>query len=403
MKIAFTVNGPGEYAGWLRPLLIALYARRPDLEASVFFVPDDFATGREVPVAREEFPNLRAFSPREYLRFAFGAKLAGAPERVDRVQYLGGDLMHAARLNDRLGGVATSYKFSRPRYQRRFERVFAVDERNRKDLLDWRTPPDRIEVVGNLAIDGALREAQTPDAFADASASDGILIMPGARRAEIAQLVPFFLAVALRLRAIDPGIPILFGLSPFTTTGELSRALAAGGDPLVYGVKGRVVERDGIVYLASEDGAHEFPALRHALRAAARARLVVTIPGTKTIELAALGAPTVVTIPFNAPEKVVISGPLQYIERIPLVGIPIKRELALRFSRRFKFFAQSNVDADRELMPELAGTLTPGLVARRIAERYVDRAWLEGVGPQLRAVYTQHAGAADRMAEMLAA
>lgn len=403
MKIAFTVNGPGEYAGWLRPLLVALYARRPSLEASVFFVPDDFATGREATVAREEFPSLRAFTPREYLRFAFGGSLAGAPAEVDRVQYLGGDLMHAARLNDRLGGVATSYKFSRPRYRRRFARVFALDERNREDLLGWRTPPDRIEVVGNLAIDGALREADTPNGFADASAAGGILIMPGSRRQEVANLVPFFLAVALRIRALDAKIPILFGLSPFTTVDELSRALATGGHPLAYGVKGRVVERGGALCLASEDGAHEFPAVRHALRAASRARLVLTIPGTKTIELAAIGAPTIVTIPFNAPEAAVITGPLQYVERIPLIGIPIKRELALRFSRRFKFFAQSNVDADRELMPELAGTLTPGFVARRVAERCADRAWLESISPQLRALYAHHLGASARMAESLAA
>ena len=45
---------------------------------------------------------------------------------MDRVQYLGGDLMHAARLQSRLGGIATSYKFSRARYHARFARVFVT-------------------------------------------------------------------------------------------------------------------------------------------------------------------------------------------------------------------------------------------------------------------------------------
>ena len=45
MRIAVTANGPGEVAGWLRPLLRALYRRQPDLEALVFLVPDDYATG----------------------------------------------------------------------------------------------------------------------------------------------------------------------------------------------------------------------------------------------------------------------------------------------------------------------------------------------------------------------
>lgn len=401
MRIAFTVNGPGEYAGWFRPLLTALYARDPSIDASVFFVPDDFATGREGAVARAEFPSLRVFEPSEYLRFAFGGRLRDRPANVDRVQYLGGDLMHAARINDRLGGIATAYKFSRPRYRERFARVFAIDERNRRELLGWKVPPDRIAVVGNLAIDGALREAQTFDAGADATDGDGVLLMPGSRRAEVANLVPFYLGVALRLRAIDPTIPIAFGLSPFTLAAEIASALERGGHPLVYGVRGRVVESGEGVYLSSHDGTHRFPAVHRAMRAATRARIAVTIPGTKTIELAALGVPTIVTVPFNVPELAVITGPLQYVERIPGIGIPIKRELALRFAKRFRYFAQANVDAECELMPELSGTMTPGFVARRVYERYSDGAWVRAAGPRLRAVYASQAGASQRMAEAL--
>lgn len=403
MRIAFTVNGPGEYAGWLRPLLVELYARVPQLEACVFFVPDDFATGRESAVARAEFPQLLAFEPREYLRFALGGKLERAPQQVDRVQYLGGDLMHAARLCGRLGGALTSYKFSRPRYRERIQRVFAVDERNREELLRWKTPAERILIVGNLAIDGAFREAEQSDAAADALAKDAVVIMPGARRAEVANMVPFFLRAAIRLRELDPAIPIVFGISPFTTDDDLARALADGGLPTVYGARGRIAQRDGVVYLQSEDGAHEFPAVRHSMRAAARARLAVTIPGTKTMELAALGVPAVITVPFNAPEAAVITGPLQYVERIPFVGVPVKRQIVLQYTKRFHFFAQPNIDAGRELLVELTGTLTPAGVARRVFEKYRDSAWRESSAAQLRALYAPHRGAAVRMAEALAA
>ena len=33
MRIALTANGPGEVAGWVRPLLRALYRKAPDTEA----------------------------------------------------------------------------------------------------------------------------------------------------------------------------------------------------------------------------------------------------------------------------------------------------------------------------------------------------------------------------------
>jgi lipid A disaccharide synthetase len=297
----------------------------------------------------------------------------------------------------------TSYKFSRPRFRERFARVFAVDEANRAQLLAWKTPPERITVVGNLAIDGAVRESQTGDTAADALATDAVVIMPGSRKHEIANMVPFFLRVAIRLREIDPSVPVVFGISPFTTPEELDRALEVGGLPTAYGARGRVDERNGVLYLVGENGGGEFPAVRSALRAASRARLALTIPGTKTIELAALGVPTLVAVPFNAPEAVVITGPLQYIERVPMIGVPVKRALALRFASRFTYYAQPNVDAGREVFPELVGTLTPGSVARRVHEQYGNREWRQAIASQSRSIYASHIGASQRMAEALAA
>jgi len=73
---------------------------------------------------------------------------------------------------------------------------------------------ERIERVGNLAIDGALIEAaMDPETGAP---TDGILIMPGSRRSEVQHLIPFFFTAALAMRREDPSLPIAFGISPFT-------------------------------------------------------------------------------------------------------------------------------------------------------------------------------------------
>ena len=104
MHVAITANGPGELAGWVRPLLRALYAERPDLDATVFLGPDDYATGREAPTLRALFPQVRIVEPAQYLRFALGRTQEGVPARADAVVYLGGDVMHAARVHRRLGG-----------------------------------------------------------------------------------------------------------------------------------------------------------------------------------------------------------------------------------------------------------------------------------------------------------
>jgi hypothetical protein len=396
--VALTANGPGEFAGWVRPLLVELYARAPETDVRLFFVPDDYATGRESAVARELFPRAHVYAPRDYVRFALGRPLAGMPPRVDRVQYLGGDLMHVARIHKRLGGVATSYKFSRKSYRALFARVFAVDENNRRELENWGTPDDRIRVVGNLAIDGAL--AESSGAYGDPpsdAAADGIILLPGSRKHEVANLYSFFVAVAIALRRRLGDVRIAFGRSPFTTDRELDRALRAGGHPRAYGAKAELAD-DGT---AIRSGEHRFALVRATMRSAVAARLAISIPGTKLIELAAIGVPSICCLPLNAPELAVINGPLQYLGRLPGIGAPLKRAAAVAFTKRFRYFAQPNTDADRELIPELTGTLFPARVAAVAAERYADADWCRQTGAQLGALYAGHAGAAKRMSAAL--
>jgi hypothetical protein len=401
MRIAFTANGPGEVAGWLRPLLRSLYSRAPELEALVFLVPDDYATGFEAAMVREAFPQARVYDPKSYVRFALGARLEAAPAGVDLVQYIGGDLLHAARVHARLKGRAATYKFSRRAYRRLFDRAFAVDRKNAEQLAAWGTPPERIERVGNLAIDGALFEASLPPE--PGTPLDGILVMPGSRAYEIENLVPFFFAMALRISRERPEIPIAFALSPFTSREQVRRAIEMGGHRRMFGRRGRLVSAGAGDFLSADDDGVRIPLLWNALAAARHARLAVTIPGTKTIELAVLGTPAIAITPLNAPEVVTINGPLTYLDRVPLVGVPLKRAAAVALSRRFEYHTQPNMDAGAPLICEVHGTVTPGRIARVALERYDDRAWLESAGEGLAGLYRDHVGAADRMAQSLLA
>ncbi len=394
--LAITCNGPGEFAGWARPLLVRLFEQAPDLNVHLFFVPDDYATGREPDVARAMFPQAAVYDARAYVRIALGRKVAGLPAAFDVVQYLGGDLMHAARLARRFSARALTYKFSRPRYRDLFVRAFAVDMANVQQLVRWRVHRDRIVLAGNLAIDGALLEAEMNGA--QAAAPDGILIMPGSHRAQVAQLYPFFLTVALRIREKRPDLPITFGISPFTALEEVREAVRSGGDPRFFAFKGDLIQSGGAAFLCDVEERSRFPIVQNALAAAKSARLALTIPGTKTIELAALGTPMVSCATANAPEMIAINGPLTYLDRIPIVGISLKRAAVLAAGKRFPFLAQPNIDVQSPLVPELRGTLTPGQVARVALRYYDDAAWLRESRTRLRGLYEEHVGASERMA-----
>jgi hypothetical protein len=399
MRIAFTANGPGEVAGWLRPLLRALYERAPETQAYVFLVPDDYATGFEAQTVRAFFPQAHVFDPKAYLKFAIGRRVDGVPASVDVVQYAGGDLLHAARLHARLKGRAATYKFSRRGYRGLFDRAFAVDPANVKQLEGWGTPLERIVRVGNLAIDGARLEAQA--APEPGTPEDGILVMPGSRAYEVENLIPFYFTALLRVLRERPELPVAFGLSPFTPIAQVREAIERGGDPRVFAQRGRLIAENGRTYLESLDARTRVPVLFNALAAATRARLVLTIPGTKTIELATLAKPAITITPLNAPELVTFNGPLTYLHRVPLIGTPLKRRVAVGVSRRFEYHTQPNMDANEMVMREVHGTITPGRIARIALECYDDARWIAATGERLGSLYRDHVGAADRMAESL--
>jgi lipid-A-disaccharide synthase len=225
--------------------------------------------------------------------------------------------------------------------------------------------------------------------------------MPGSRAYEVEGLVAFYFSVALQLQRERPEIPVALALSPFTARDSVRSAIESGGHPRMFGKRGKLVSDGGCDYLITDEGDRRIPVLRNALAAAKEARLVLTIPGTKTIELAILGKPMVAITPLNAPEVVTINGPLTYLDRIPFVGLPLKRAAVTAVSHRFKYHTQPNMDAGRTVVREIHSTITPARMARIALESYDDAAWLASVSPQLAALYRDHVGASARMAESL--
>ena len=158
--------------GWVRPLLHALYAADPALDASLFFVPDDYATGREPDVARATVSAAARRSRRAITCASRSARLARGRSRRRRRRALPRRRSDARGARAPRGWAAarrpTSFRAAATATL--FERVFAVDAANAAQLGGWGVAAERIEVVGNLAIDGALDEAEGRYASATAVA-----------------------------------------------------------------------------------------------------------------------------------------------------------------------------------------------------------------------------------------
>ncbi len=391
-RLVVTVNGPGELMGWARPFLHAVYAQEPAAEVTLVFVPCTYATGRETAIAKLLFPRATVVEPKRYARFLIGRATEGMARGPGALQYLGGDLFHATTIAKRVGLTPMTYKFSRRAYAHVFERFFALDESNAEQFRAQGSPRERVRVVGNLVPDGVLGSLELP--LSPPGVGEEICFLPGSRPYELHSLLPFFLGAASVLASTHEDLRFSVAISPFNTDAELRASLHAP-DPALGGIGGDLVE-EGNAILAG--------GLRFALdrsggyRAMARARLVITIPGTKCLEAAVLGRPMLVVLPTNRMDEVAMNGIAGYLQYIPLVGRPLKTWVARTAERRFRFVAQPNVDADRQIVPELRGILTPAGVAARASELLADPAGLRGMGEALARMYAAHSGASARMA-----
>jgi hypothetical protein len=392
-RVVVTTNGPGELVGWARPFLRAVYARAPEADVTVVFVPCPYATGREAEHAKRMFPRANVVDPKAYARYLFRKPVVGMHRGFGALQYLGGDLFHATTLAKRLGMAALTYKFSRRDYRSSFQRFYALDEDNARKLRSDGAPAERVRIVGNLVPDSVLGALQQP--LNPPGVGEGVCILPGSRPAEIKHLMQYYLAIAKGLIEARPGLPVTFVVSPFNSDEQLAAALAREPDPRYGGMRGILADGgaaivgDGVRVALDRSGNYG---------ALARAALIVTIPGTKCLEAAVLGRPMLVIVPLNRPDEVAMNGLGAYLHHVPIIGRPLKRWLVRSVERRFRFVSQPNIDVDRMVAAELRGVLMPSDVVAKAVEMLDRPDELRAMGETLSKIYASHVGAADRMA-----
>jgi hypothetical protein len=398
MTYFVTTNGPGEVMGWVRPFLRALYEREPRARVTVVVLPCAYATGKETATLQRLFPEATVLDPRAYGRFLMGRKISGMDRHGGVLQYLGGDLFHAKTIAKRLRLAPLTYKFTRRSYSKMFERFYAIDEGNAAQMRALAAPPDLVRVVGNLVADavvGSLEQLPPPP-----GTGEGICIMPGSRWYELRYLMPFFLAVASAIVRARPDMKITFVVSPFNSDEELAAGVEWPGDPAHFGIAGRfnasahTISAGGCTFAV--DRSADYSVL-------ARSQLVISIPGTKCMEAAVLGRALLVAVPLNKVEDIAMNGVWGYVNRVPVIGKPLKRWVARMAERRITFFAQPNIDAGRMVAPEMRGVLVPGDVAAQAVRMLDDPHSLRLQGETLAKLYATHVGSASRMVDDLLA
>jgi lipid-A-disaccharide synthase len=380
VHLVLTANGPGELAGWARPLLLELARSRPGWRVTVVLWPCVFASGGEERYARG-LPLVSAvLGPRDAIRLLVpGRRPPEGLRDADHVLHLGGESALSLLLARSLSCGASAYVEKPIALLSRFDGVFATQAGGPARL------PRGCEAVGNLVCDlpGDPPGGRSPAA---PSLPLRIGILPGSRAEHARATLPFFLEAAALTR---DGLPcdLSLVLSPFLSRAQLAALLPEGarleGDALVAASGLRLSVVSAPLHRAAAD-------------------LLVMLPGTSTAEATAASLPMVVVVPYHRPELVPWPGPLGWVDRLaPSAGAALKRRLLPALAGRRRFFALPNLAAGREVVPEIRGLVSPAEVAAELVALGRDRARRAAMSRELHGLLGPR-GAARRLAQRLA-
>lgn len=385
IELVLVGNGPGELAGWVRPVGRAAREIGPtDLRLTLVLSPTQFAGGREFVVVKSWNLFDRILPPMEGIGLALGTSRFEASQQAS-VTHLGGDLGFSARVAKHLRVPAGAFAETLlvARRHRSFEKVFAASDDLARQLRAHGVPDGKVVVTGDPRVDAVLGGGSRSPASGP-NPSPGrtplvVSLLPGSRDRYFRVLFPYLMGVANALAAMRPRVTFQIIVSEFLSP-ELVTATRVKASRRWPALRPAWVTQDAWMALARSD-------------------LALTFPGTTTVELAMLGVPFAAIVPLEYLDRVPAEGILEWVGRIPAAGRMIKRVAAWWYFTRPRLTALPNLRAGRAIAPEWIGRWTPTELANRVSDLLDDEARRRTMKTELRSVYAASVGASARIAQ----
>ncbi len=404
MHIFIMANSPGELAGWVRPTVEKLKEKQKKVIIIVVIPPCQYASGMEREVV-ENFPEVDlVVGPSQYLKYLFLGIRPSSFRGVKRgvVVFLGGDPFHAVVLSKRLGLPAVAY-MQKLRWKRYFKKFMVLNQAAREKFMAKRAEENKVFVVGDLTVDGIKLGMSREEVCSRWGLNSGnfiISILPGSRPEMVRYMTPFFLRAAELIKKELPKTQFLLALSPFVPKEELVSLDESEVSKVFQGAKIKLKKDNEKWKLITESDLEVLVVEGRQYEALNVAHLIITIPGTHTLEAAYLGIPMLVAVPLNKPEVIPLDGLAGLVGGVPLFGSSIKRWVVKWCAKRIKFTAIPNIRAGREIIPEIRGVIEAEDVAKEAIKLLRDPNGLARMREELREIAGEK-GAADKVANII--
>ena len=364
MRITILTNGPGELWGWVRP--VAMELRKRGHSVSLWILPCQFASGHE-----REAASLLGVDKLEGPASASRIWQDIIHEKTDRIIQLGGDTIFGVRMSEHVKAPLTIYSYG-PRKEIKNAKILTAYDTQAKNVSS-------AEAIGDLVKD-ALEMDITPSAinswdWPKQENSPRILFLPGSRIAIRAAALKWLCEVHECLKAKIPDVRVRTLFSQFMPESELSQWKKAGLNPIRLGAGVAMKEAD----------------------------FALTQPGTNNFEMMHCGLPGLVVAPEKFLKFVPVSGVLGILANIPLIGLKLRKVGAMRIINRWGgFISLPNRTAQRNILSEMYGDVTPEDAAEEICERVNDIDNLQEISRELLQMSGQ-SGAASRLCDIVLA
>lgn len=363
VQIVAAINGPGEVAAWLYPFADILRRHHPHVSLRVALMPCVFASGRETLVV-DDMPGIDAVcTPDETMRWITRGTVPDGFNGIAPagVVHFGGELLLSVALARRMGRPIVVYEEDRVRWPWLLNKICVVDDR----VGGAKEANGKVREVGNLMVDAA--QLRVPHRRPAHNHQRTVALFPGSRSYFVQQMLPFLLMVASRVQREIPGTRWVLAKSDFVALDDIGRFTATREGRVLEGHNASWERESSRDVLVSEDGVRvNVVSPAEAMRVA---DLALTIPGTSTAELAALGIPMILALPAYHLHTLPLPGLAGHLGGIPVLGPAIKKMVARSYLRSRRHWAHPNRRSDERIVPELVGSISATLVADEVVRQ----------------------------------
>ena len=366
--VVIVSNGPGELATWVKPVLDYLIMEKsksinlnaPNYKLILSLVPCPNATGKEFTVAND-WQILDLIIPaKNFLKLLLKPSLFGSWPRNGVVVFLGGDQFWNVLLAKRLGYKSITYAEWIARWPRWNLHIAAMNEDVRNIIP--KKFKKKCQVIGDLMAD--VKNNVSP--IHEIKNKKWIAILPGSKKAKLSIGIPFFLEVADRIKECEDNINLMIPIAPTTELEDFIFFQSAKNPITKYyssniksikkienSIFNYVLEtcKNTKIFILQQNSNHNI---------LSQCKLALTTVGANTAELAAINLPMIVVLPtqhlnaMNAWDGIFgIIGRIKLLNRIQT--FIIKRW----YLKNNKFFAWPNIKANKQIIPERVGIISP--------------------------------------------